>query len=185
MRRFLTMKICVAVIGLLAPLGAQFTTSAMAFMYDRTSSRWTPVSEAMLDGLRGGFQSSVTGPIVSFGIERSVFLNGQLISSVALTIPDATKIAANVRDTITLVQRGSGNEMPLGVSATTPQGVSAAMSHDASTLPPLTTVIQNSLDHQTIQSHTVLNATVQALTLARSIDLGNALSLANLNSLRH
>ncbi len=177
MRRFLTMRIAIAVLGFLAPIGAQFTTPAIAFMYDRTSSRWTPVSEAVLDGLRGGFQSNVAGPILSFGIERSVFLNGQLVSSVALTIPDATKIAANVRDTITLVQRGSGNEMPHGVSGATP--------HDVSSLPPLTTVIQNSLDHQTIQSQTVINATVHALTWARSLDLGNALSQANLDALRH
>lgn len=182
MRRFVTMKCGMALIGLLAPIGMQFTTHAMALTYDRTASCWTPVSEVVLDGLRGGFQSSLTGPIVSFGIERSVFLNGQLVSSVALTIPDASKISANVRDTITLVQHGGGNTNTMSNTNT---GSGSTMPHEVSTMPSLATVIQNSLDHQTIQSHTVLNATVQALTLARSLDLGNALSLANLNALRH
>ena len=169
MRRFLTMKAHIAMIGLLGSIGALGTTPAMAFVYDRTDIRWAPVSDAVLDGLRGGFQSSLTGPIVSFGIERTVFLNGHLISSVTLTIPDASKIVADVRDAITLVQHGNGNRV----------------SHDVSTLAPFMTVIQNSLDHQTIQSHTVINATVSALGWARSLDLGHALSLANLNAIRH
>lgn len=169
MRRFLTLNVCITVLGLVGSLGALVTTPAMAFVYDRSATGWAPVSEAVLDGLRGGFQSSLTGPIVSFGIERTVFLNGHLVSSVTLTIPDASKIAANVRDAITLVQHGSGNKV----------------SHDVSALAPFTTVIQNSLDHQTIQSHTVINATVATLGWARSLDLGYALSTANLNALRH
>lgn len=150
-------------------VAGQSVAPALAFVNEQDFTRRAPVSETVLASMRGGFQSSLHGPLLSFGIERSVFLNGQLISSTVLTIPDVAKILTNAHDTITLVHHGSGNRM----------------SHDVSALPPLTTVIQNSLDHQAIQSHTVLNATVQALTLARSLDLGNALSLANLNAIRH
>jgi hypothetical protein len=72
-------------------------------------------------------------------------------------------------ETFTLIQSGPGNSLP----------------HDVSSLPPFMTVIQNSLDNRTIQSETVINATVEVLTWARSLHLGNALSQANMEAIRH
>jgi hypothetical protein len=129
----------------------------------------TPVSEVILDSMRGGFQHHPDGPMMSFGIERSVFLNDKLINSTVLNIPDFSRLADKAGDAFTLVQHGAGNSVP----------------HNLSSLPPLTTVIQNSLDNQAIQSHTVINATVSALTWARALDLGNALSQASIEAIRH
>jgi hypothetical protein len=140
---------------------------------------------------------------MSFGIERNVFDNGKLVSSTVLNIPDMKRFAdrdwnpfadhadmkpsahSNVKpfanhtdtrpvadrpnETFTLIQSGPGNSLP----------------HDVSSLPPFTTIIQNSLDNRTIQSETVINATVEALTWARSLHLGNALSQANMEAIRH
>jgi hypothetical protein len=47
------------------------------------------------------------------------------------------------------------------------------------------TAIQNSLDNQSIQSHTIINATVPALSWAHSLALGNALSQATVDAIRH
>ncbi|MBS0184428.1 MAG: hypothetical protein JSS39_18730 [Nitrospira sp.] len=165
-------------------LGIQSLTPAMASVKDEYFARLTPLSEAVLDSMRGGFQRDPDGPFMSFGIERNVFINEKLVSSIMLNIPDMKRLAdfnpfadhSNTKpfadrpsDTFTLIQSGPGNSFP----------------HDLSSLPPFMTVIQNSLDNQTIQSHTVITATVEALTWAHSLDLGNALSQASIEAIRH
>jgi hypothetical protein len=128
-----------------------------------------PVSEEVLDRMRGGFQSDPNGPVMSFGIQRSVYINGQLVNSTVLTIPNLLQLTTNPSNAFTLVQNGAGN----------------SMTTHPSSLPALMTVIQNSLDHQTIQNQTVINATVAALSLSRALALGNAVSQANLNAIHH
>ncbi len=54
---------------------------------------WKPVAEARLEDLRGGFD--VAGLQVSFGIERAVFINGALVVSTSLSIPDVSRITAD------------------------------------------------------------------------------------------
>jgi hypothetical protein len=198
----------------LALMGLPAVTSAIAYESIEDFTLRTPVSEEVLDSMRGGFQRDPNGPFMSFGIERNVFDNGKLVSSTVLKIPDMTRLAnhrdwnpfadhsnrrpsadqsakrplvehSNVKpvvdhtamrsvadhpsETFTLIQSGPGNSLP----------------HDVSSLSPFTTIIQNSLDNRTIQSETVINATVEALTLARSLHLGNALSQANMEAIRH
>lgn len=198
----------------LALMGLPSVTLAMAYESIEDFTLRTPVSEEVLDSMRGGFQRDPDGPFMSFGIERNVFDNGKLVSSTVLKIPDMTRFAdrrdwnpfadhsnrrpsadqsarrplvehSNVKpvvdhtamrsvadhpsETFTLIQSGPGNSLPTNTSS----------------LPPFMTVIQNSLDNRTIQSETVINATVEALTLARSLHLGNALSQANMEAIRH
>lgn len=150
-------------------LGVQSVTSAMASEGNEYFRQRMPVSEAVLDQMRGGFQSSPNGPILSFGIERTVHLNGQLVSSTVLNIPDLMQLAGNSSRVFTLVQTGSGNVVTPGTAA----------------LPALMTVLQNSLDNQNIQNQTVMNATVGALGWTRSLALGNALSQATIGAIRH
>lgn len=144
-------------------------TPAMAFEGDEAFLQRPPVNEAILDGLRGGFQSAPNGPIISFGIERSVFVNGQFVASTVLNIPDLMRASTDPRHGFTLIQTGAAN----------------AVIPDASSLPPLMTVIQNSLDNQRIQHQTVIDATVTGLGWTRSLAMGNALSQANLGAIRH
>jgi hypothetical protein len=130
--------------------------------------RQQPVSEAVLDRMRGGFESNPNGPIISFGIEKSVYINGRLVTSTVLNIPNIVQLTNHPSNAFTLVQNGAGNAMTTNAS-----------------LPAVMTVIQNSLDNQTIQNQTVINATVAALSLSRSLALGNAVSQANLNAVHH
>jgi len=148
-------------------LCVQSVTSAMASEGTEYFLQRMPVSEEVLDHMRGGFQSSPTAPILAFGIERTVSLNGQLVRSTLLNIQDLMQFAGNPSRAI--VQTGSGNALPTG----------------ASTLPALMTVLQNSLDNQNIQHQTVINATVGALGWTRSLALGNALSQATIDAIRH
>lgn len=144
-------------------------TSAMGYEGDEDFTQRTPVSEAALDRMRGGFQHDPNGPIMSFGIERSVFLNGQLVSSTALNMPNLMQLAGNPTHTLTHIQTGGGN----------------ALTPDMASLSAHMTAIQNSLDNQTIQSQTVINATVPALSWAHSLALGDALSQATIDAIRH
>ena len=150
-------------------LGVQSMGSVMAYESIEDFTLRTPVSEGVLDSMRGGFQNHPNGPMISFGIERSVFLNDKLINSTVLNIPDLSRLADKAGDAFTLIQHGGGNSVP----------------HNVSSLPSLTTIVQNSMDNQSIQSHTVINATVSALTWARALDLGNALSQASIEAIRH
>lgn len=154
---------------MLTLLCAQSLTPVMAFEGDNDLTRRTPVSEAVLDRMRGGFQINSTGPLLSFGIERSVFVNGQLVSSISLNIPDLMQFASNPSHSFTLTQIGGGNTVTPG----------------ASSLPPFMNIIQNSLDNQTLQSQTTINATAAALSWARALQLGNSLSQANVSAIRH
>ncbi|MDR4479860.1 MAG: hypothetical protein R3B37_08985 [Nitrospira sp.] len=150
-------------------LCVQSVTSSMASEGNEYFMQRMPVSEAVLDHMRGGFQRSLNDPILSFGIERTTYLNGQLVSSTVLNIPDLMQLEGNSSRPFTLVQTGSGNAVTTGAAA----------------LPALMTVLQNSLDNQNIQNQTVINATAGALGWARSLALGNALSQATIATIRH
>jgi hypothetical protein len=106
---------------------------------------------------------------MSFGVERSVFLNGKVVDSTVLNIPDVSKLVADSTHALTVIQHGKGNALPTDLSA----------------LPAFMTVIQNSKDNQHIQTQTVINATVPALSVNRSLELGHALSQANLGTIQH
>lgn len=143
--------------------------TAMAFEVEIHFTQQTPVSETVLAQMRGGFQSSPNGPVLAFGIERTVLVNGERVSSSVLTIPNLSQLANNASNAFTLIQTGGGNAVSPGMSS----------------LSPFMSVMQNSLDNQTIQHQTVMNATVAALGWARSLALGNALSQATLGTIRH
>jgi hypothetical protein len=79
------------------------------------------------------------------------------------------QLAGNPANTLTLIQTGGGNSLTSAVPS----------------LPAFMAVLQNSLDNQNIQNQTVMNATVAALSWARSLALGNALSQTTVGAIRH
>lgn len=95
---------------------------------------WQAVSDRTLDTQRGGFFFG-GGLEVSFGITRSVFINGELITETALNIARIADItpawAARLREelqTIKLIQNGPGNTFVagLGSAITSPQAPETA-----------------------------------------------------------
>ncbi|MEO6353322.1 MAG: hypothetical protein ABI575_04600 [Oxalobacteraceae bacterium] len=58
------------------------------------AQEWLAVSNNSLDDMRGGFDNGA-GLLVSFGIERAVYINGNLTTSVSFNIPDVGKFAAS------------------------------------------------------------------------------------------
>lgn len=114
-----------------------------------------PVSDAQLARLRGGF-SVGGGPNqvqLSLGIERLTFVNGELAT--------VTRLGASTADGIRLIQNGGGNLFDTSVLRTLLPGT-------------VGTVIQNSLDDQTIRNLNVFNVTVTSRQLAHSLEIQNS-----------
>jgi hypothetical protein len=116
-----------------------------------TGGHWTAMPERELDALRGGFQMP-SGLVLSFGIERMAYVNGQLVATQRYDSAGGGAPGALV------VQVGQGNRIdgaPAG-------GV----------------VIQNTLDNQTIQIGTRIDATVGTLGLFQAINVQDTLQNA-------
>lgn len=138
------------------------------------ANEWTPVSDHVLDDLRGGFDVG-QALTVSFGIVRSVTINGDLVAKTSFNLPDITKITAEQARIASLaiaetsvVQNGFGNILSNGLQSEL----------------PTSTVIQNTLNDQTIETLTVINAGVNSLGLLKSINTQTTLKDALLGSLK-
>ena len=112
------------------------------------------------------------GLAVSFGIERAVHVNGNLVTPTSLNIsclgPGASAGAVELASWgSSLTQIGSGNVAMAPVSATT-----------------LGTIVQNTVDGQRIQNVTAVYATVNRVQQLRSQTLESSLRSAVIDSLR-
>lgn len=155
---------------------------------------WQAVSDRTLDRQRGGF-SFGGGLEVSFGITRSVFINGQLITETVLNITRMADItpawASRLREelqSLTLVQNGPGNTFVTGTApaprppATTTATATANGSGAATTSSIVGTVsgtvIQNTLNNQQILHQTIISASSNSLGMLRLASLHSSLSEA-------
>lgn len=164
---------------------------------------WMTVGDDTLAAMRGGFDLG-GGVMVSFGISRVVTVNGVVLSSTSFQLPDlgritAAQVAAFERylGSTSVVQVGSGNTAPT-VTPTADGGASVASSSGSTGSPGSTgqagtsgssttagsatttfsspaTVVQNTLNNQAIQTRTVIDATTNALSLARGANTAAAL----------
>lgn len=127
---------------------------------------WAPVNEDQLDQMRGGF-TTPSGLTVSLGIERVVSINGSLVSRTNFDIADLNHLseeqARQTRDALSsvkLIQNGSDNIYQAGESTRVIGGV----------------VIQNTLNDQLIRSQTVISATVNSVSLLKTLNFQGTLS---------
>lgn len=119
------------------------------------------LSAASLDDMRGGFATD-TGMKVFFGIERAVYINGNLVTTTALNVSDLASFAgkgvAQIESVnmngVTLVRNGAGNTVE--TSTLTARG--------------LGTIIQNRLDGQTIRTETTVNLATNSMQMLRNIE---------------
>lgn len=133
------------------------------------------LSSDRLDEVRGGFVTE-GGLKISFGIERAVYLNGALVTTTSLNIADLSKISGGqaqvtgngTAGSLAVVQSGIGNVFTPGTITSTAAG----------------TIIQNSLDKQTIQTTTHINAVVNSSSIMRAMNLQSSMQSAIVNSLR-
>ena len=131
-------------------------------------SVWLAASDQTLDRLRGGFNLGA-GLVVSFGIQRSVSINGQLITSTSyqlgeltsLTSPQAAALGQHLAAQTQVVRNGKGNTLESG-TVTVPFG----------------TYIQNTLNNQTLSSQTVIDATSNGMGIVKGMNLQVTISEA-------
>jgi hypothetical protein len=134
-------------------------------------------SDAELTAQRGGF-TTMDGLLVSFGIDRAVYVNGILDMASGFTVtsggagqpPVATAISGN--NGLKVVQIG-----PAGSNIFNQGQVQTAV-------PGVFTVIQNSLNRQVITNSTVLNAQLVNMGLFRNINLSAAIRQQLINGSR-
>lgn len=125
------------------------------------------VAPEVLGSMRGGFTTSVGGaPLeLSFGIERVVTVNGDIVGSTSFRIPSLQHLDA--LRTVSRLQSGPGN----------------SIAHDLAPAAPLN-VIQNTLDDQVLRQITTIDASVRTLALHRAVQLGAVLNQQLIMSVR-
>src|SRR5690242_8768236 len=131
-----------------------------------------PVSDSALADTRGGFELG-NDLVVSFGISRAVYVNGDLVVNTSVNIPDVAHLSTGQADalaaavgTADVIRNGPGNSVDPG-----------AFDRATGAL-----VIQNTLDNQQIQALTTISASVRDLGQFNGINLGNSLQTALINS---
>jgi hypothetical protein len=129
-----------------------------------------------LDEIRGGFDIPDTNLKYSFGIERAVFINGELVTRTVLNLKDlqgaagsgvARQAATDASGALGVIQNGPGNNFTAQV------GPNMAG-----------TVIQNTLNNQKIQNVTTINASVNSAQVLRSMSVQSAVQSGIVGSLR-
>jgi hypothetical protein len=133
----------------------------------RADAVWEAVSERTLDGLRGGFDVG-GGLLVSFGITRAVYINGDLVTQTTLNFGRLSELtptqAAQLNQqmaALNLVQTGPGNSVA-------PDIVSTGAG----------TIIQNTLNNQHIVNQTVIDARSNAMGMIKNLNIQNTLNEA-------
>lgn len=128
---------------------------------------WVAVPPGRLDRLRGGFVMP-SGLLMSFGIERAVYIDGQLVATTRFNVPDVARMTADqaralagMQDTM-LVQVGEGNTF-------VPNGMGGL-------------VIQNTLDNLDIRALTTISVASSTLGMFQDLNANAALQGALLNA---
>ncbi|WP_109125003.1 hypothetical protein [Dyella sp. C11] len=136
---------------------------------------WSPVGEDTLDQTRGGFDVG-NGLVASFGIDRAVYVNGNLVTTTSFNVPDIAHMTP-----------AQATAMQTALSTVQVTQIGPNNTFDPSSLAPGqgATVIQNTLNNQHIQSITTINATTNALSAFREGSLQEALQQSQLQSLGH
>ncbi|WP_205746302.1 hypothetical protein [Dyella amyloliquefaciens] len=156
-----------------APAAALANVVAVPATDDMAS--WTPVSQETLDDARGGFDLG-NGLVASFGIDRAVYVNGNLVTSTSFNIPDIAHMTT-----------AQATAMQTAINTVTVTQIGPNNSFDPSSLGPNVgaTVIQNTLNNQHIQSITTINTSVNTINAFRQANFQDAFQQAQLQALGH
>jgi hypothetical protein len=130
------------------------------------------VDESHLDKMRGGFDLP-SGLLVSFGISRAAFVNGNLVSSTSFNIPNIAQMTPQQAQM--LANANNGSLIQNGLNNTVQPGA----------LPGVTgAVIQNTLSNQQIQALTTINTSVNSLAAFKAMNIGSTLNSALMTAVR-
>ena len=144
----------------LAAIIATLACSWNAMAQENMFQKLIAIGAEDLDQMRGGFFPD-SGLKISLGIERSVMINGELVTNTTLSIPDLQLFSGT----------GMGNATLLGPAFSLVQNGPNNIFTLSPNMGALGTVIQNTLSNQAIAGMTKIDATVSNIDLVRSFDL--------------
>ncbi|MEO6518197.1 MAG: hypothetical protein ABIO17_04275 [Pseudoxanthomonas sp.] len=129
---------------------------------------WVRVDPARLAGMRGGMQLP-SGLSLSFGIDRVVYVNGDLVAATRVNVPDISHMTSE--QAAALVSLNQGMVVQIGArNVVTPGTASNGL------------VIQNTLDNQDIRALTTLQVGADTLGMLQEINSYDALRNAMIAS---
>jgi hypothetical protein len=136
-RRDVMMAVLLAGIGMPAVAAADGRATHRAL-----GPEWKAIPHERLGALRGGLRLP-SGLDLSFGIERAVFVNGQLVASTRLSIPDVARMTPDEASALAALEQTMVVQVG-GRNTYEPTGMKGV-------------VVQNTLDGQAIQVMTTLD----------------------------
>lgn len=139
--------------------------------------RLAALDSGSLDEIRGGFELDGSGLKFSFGIERAVFINGELITSTTLNLKDL-KLAVGTGSTPATLPPGTAGSLGI-IQNGAGNNISTLISPNVAG-----TVIQNTLNDQKIQNVTTINASVNSIQAVRTMSVQSAIQSGIVGSLR-
>ncbi len=128
---------------------------AFAQEADTSAAFGQPVAFDRLETSRGGFEMP-SGLSASFGFERVVYVNGELVASTRVSIPDVAAMTPEQAQALADAQRGRLLQIGPG--------------NRAETMPNGGLVIQNTLGGQDIRATTTLDVGVNTLGLFQDLN---------------
>lgn len=179
---------CLGLLGCVGAVSAQDRASLPHPVY----GLGMPVSVEGLAAVRGGFDLG-DGLQVSFGIQRAVYVDGNLVTYVNVSVPDIAHITQQQATSLATalgtlnVQVGQGNTFNPSSSTTQPGALSSVSSHVPTDSPTTqanaTTIVQNALSNPLVTS-TIIPASAQAnaaTVIQNTVDNQIISSLTTLN----
>jgi hypothetical protein len=141
---------------------------------DPDDSMWLASSDRQLDSIRGGFDFG-EGLLVSFGINRVVYINDRLVTSMSFN--------TGLMHSLTPSQFAMLNQQFAGKGAQVVQSGSGNTIDPASLTVPLASFIQNTVSNQRIRTETVIQATTNGLGMLKGMNLQNMINEAVANAI--
>lgn len=135
---------------------------------------WQSVDDKSLDAMRGGFDLG-GGVSIAFGLTRTVAINGELVTATSIQIPDLSHLTSSQAGLLAS-QLGAVQVIQNGVVTRAGEALRLAGT-------PATTIIQNSLDNQSIKSLTTINANVGSLGVLKAFNTQSAIRDALVNAI--
>jgi hypothetical protein len=163
-----------------APLLADTPTSEHELCMQATQCR--TASDAELDELRGGFDvDTPRGRLrLEIGITRAVSVNDRIVAVSNFVIPGSGRTTQSSQTVVNNVPVGSGVPLTVNGNALVVQNGpgNVAPSPSAFSAAAFPIIVQNTLDNQKLSTFTLINASVNSLSVMNALRMSEMLRRA-------
>jgi hypothetical protein len=143
---------------------AASTLTASAAEAGSLGEEWVAIDPALLEDMRGGFQTA-SGMSLSFGIERAVYVNGELLASQRVNIPDIGRMTQAQAQELADFNQGQVIQVGEGNTFEPTSGFNGLL-------------VQNTRNDQDIRALTTVNVGVDTLSAFQDLNTQQAIQNA-------